>query len=76
MKTPVIPSPNHAGLIFAGIRSYQSEPHWDPTFSSSEFLQTLHGFCDRVAASTAFTFLSCFVLATSMFLNVAWLSKY
>nr|GLL35155.1 CASP-like protein 3A1 [Ipomoea trifida] len=35
----------------------------------------LRGFCDRVAASIAFAFLSCFLLAVSVVADVVWLSK-
>ncbi|KAM7480483.1 hypothetical protein LguiA_028696 [Lonicera macranthoides] len=40
------------------------------------FCKPLHNFCDRVAISIAFTFLGCFLLATSAILDVVWLSKY
>ncbi|XP_060206608.1 CASP-like protein 3A1 [Lycium barbarum] len=40
------------------------------------FCKPLHRFCDRVATSIAFTFLSCFLLAILVVLDVLWLSKH
>ncbi|KAL2939896.1 CASP-like protein 3A1 [Bienertia sinuspersici] len=38
--------------------------------------QPLHVFCNRVATSIAFTFLSCLFLAASAILDVIWLTSY
>ncbi|KAL3511756.1 hypothetical protein ACH5RR_024473 [Cinchona calisaya] len=90
-KSPVIPSRNHAWLIFAGDQVFAFAMISAGSAASGvtnlnrtgirhsalpNFCRPLHGFCDRVAASIAFTFLSCFLLATSMVLDVVWLSKY
>ncbi|KAJ8535913.1 hypothetical protein K7X08_034314 [Anisodus acutangulus] len=40
------------------------------------FCKPLHRFCDRVATSIAFTFLSCFLLVVLVVLDVLWLSKH
>lgn len=40
------------------------------------FCKPLHKFCDHVAISIAFTFISCFLLATSAVQNVIWLSQH
>ncbi|KAH7651343.1 Casparian strip membrane protein domain-containing protein [Dioscorea alata] len=42
----------------------------------SDFSIPLHRFCDRMAVSIAFTFLSCLFLAISAILDVLWLSYY
>ncbi|KAG9141113.1 hypothetical protein Leryth_001617 [Lithospermum erythrorhizon] len=44
--------------------------------SLPNFCNSLRSFCDRVAVSIAFTFFSCFLLATSVLLDVMWLSQY
>lgn len=41
-----------------------------------DFCKPLHNFCDHVAISIAFTFTSCFLLATSAVQDVIWLSQH
>lgn len=41
-----------------------------------DFCKPLHKFCDHVAISIAFTFISCFLLATSAVQDVLWLSQH
>lgn len=40
------------------------------------FCKPLHKFCDHVGISIAFTFTSCFLLATSVVQDVIWLSQH
>ncbi|KAK2971144.1 hypothetical protein RJ640_008568 [Escallonia rubra] len=90
-KSPVIPSHNHAWFIFAGDQVFAYAMMSAGSAASGvtnlnrtgirhsslpNFCKSLHGFCDRVAVSIAFTFFSCFLLATSTVLDVVWLSKY
>lgn len=90
-KSPVIPSRNHAWLIFAGdqIFAYALMSAGSAASGVSNlnrtgirhsalpnFCKPLRHFCDHVAVSVAFTFISCFLLATSAVLDVVWLSKY
>ncbi|OVA08549.1 Uncharacterized protein family UPF0497 [Macleaya cordata] len=90
-KTPVIPSRNHAWLIFAGDQIFAYAMMSAGSAASGvtnlnrtgirhsvlpDFCKPLHRFCDRIAVSISFTFLSCFLLATSAVLDVIWLSKY
>ncbi|KAG8379998.1 hypothetical protein BUALT_Bualt07G0147900 [Buddleja alternifolia] len=90
-KSPVIPSRNHAWLIFAGDQIFAYAMMSAGSAASGvtnlnrtgirhsalpNFCKPLHRFCDRVAVSIAFTFFSCFLLAISVVLDVVWLSKY
>ncbi|KAL6334980.1 hypothetical protein AAG906_023785 [Vitis piasezkii] len=90
-KSPVIPSRNHAWLIFAGDQAFAYAMLSAGSAASGvtnlnrtgirhsplpNFCKPLRSFCDHVAASIAFTFFSCFLLATSAILDVIWLSKY
>ncbi|PIN24187.1 hypothetical protein CDL12_03091 [Handroanthus impetiginosus] len=90
-KVPVIPSRNHAWLIFAGDQIFAYALMSAGSAASGvtnlnrtgihhsalpNFCKPLNVFCDRVAVSIAFTFLSCFLLAISVVLDVVWLSKY
>lgn len=87
----VIPSRNQAWLIFAGDQAFAYAMMSAGSAASGvtnlnrtgirhsalpNFCKPLHSFCDRIAVSIAFTFFSCFLLATSAVLNVIWLSKY
>ncbi|XP_057967055.1 CASP-like protein 3A1 [Malania oleifera] len=89
-KSPVIPSRNHAWLVFAGDQVFAYAMMSAGSAASGvsnlnrtgirhtvlpNFCKPLLNFCDRVAASIAFTFFGCFLLATSAILNVVWLSK-
>ncbi|KAF8370188.1 hypothetical protein HHK36_031774 [Tetracentron sinense] len=90
-KSPGIPSRNHAWLIFAGDQAFAYAMMSAGSAASGvtnlnrtgirhsalpNFCKPLHRFCDRIAVSVAFTFFSCFLLATSAVLDVIWLSKY
>ncbi|KAH6758830.1 hypothetical protein C2S51_019065 [Perilla frutescens var. frutescens] len=90
-KSPSIPSRNHAWLIFAGDQIFAYAVMSAGSAASGvtnlnrtgirhsslpNFCKPLHVFCDRVAVSIAFTFFTCFLLATSVLLDVLWLSKY
>ncbi|XP_073299309.1 CASP-like protein 3A1 [Primulina huaijiensis] len=89
-KSPIIPSRNHAWLIFAGDQIFAYAMMSAGSAASGvtnlnrtgirhsalpNFCKPLHNFCDRVAVAIALTFLSCFLLAVSVVLDVAWLSK-
>ncbi|KAL4194153.1 hypothetical protein AMTRI_Chr05g57870 [Amborella trichopoda] len=88
---PVIPSRNHAWLIFAGdqIFAYAMMSAGSAAAGVTnlnrtgvkhsafpDFCKPLHRFCDRVAVSIAFAFLGAFMLASSAIFDVIWLSKY
>ncbi|EYU21500.1 hypothetical protein ABFS82_09G106900 [Erythranthe guttata] len=90
-KSPVIPSRNHAWLLFAGDQIFAYAMMSAGSAASGvtnlnrtgihhsalpNFCKPLHVFCNRVAVSIAFTFFSCFLLAVSVVLDVIWLSKY
>ncbi|XP_042483462.1 CASP-like protein 3A1 [Macadamia integrifolia] len=90
-KLPVIPSRNHAWLIFAGDQVFAYAMMSAASAASGvtnlnrtgirhtplpDFCKPLRRFCDHVAVSVGFAFLSCFVLAISTVLDVIWLSKY
>ncbi|KAA8541761.1 hypothetical protein F0562_022913 [Nyssa sinensis] len=89
-KSPVIPSRNHAWLIFAGDQAFAYAMMSAGSAASGvtnlnhtgirhsalpNFCKPLHSFCDRVAVSIGFTFFTCFLLAASAVLDVIWLSK-
>ncbi|KAJ7963056.1 CASP-like protein [Quillaja saponaria] len=89
-KAPVIPSRNHAWLIFAGDQVFAYVMMSAGSAASGvtnlnrigiqhtalpNFCKPLHIFCDHVAISIAFTFFSCFLLATSAIQDVIWLSR-
>ncbi|XP_027126772.1 CASP-like protein 3A1 [Coffea arabica] len=90
-KSPAIPSRNHAWLIFAGDQVFAFAMLSAGSAASGvtnlnrtgirhsalpNFCKPLHAFCDRVAASIAFAFLSSLFLAISTVLDVVWLTKY
>ncbi|XP_027344596.1 CASP-like protein 3A1 [Abrus precatorius] len=87
----VIPSRNHAWLIFAGDQAFAYALMSAGSAASGvtnlnrtgirhtalpNFCKPLHKFCDHVAISIAFTFFSCFLLATSAVQDVIWLSQH
>ncbi|KAL3840865.1 hypothetical protein ACJIZ3_025456 [Penstemon smallii] len=89
-KSPLIPSRNLAWLIFAGDQIFAYAMMSAGSAASGvtnlnrtgirhsalpNFCKPLHYFCNRVAVSIAFTFLSCFLLAISAILDVLWLSN-
>ncbi|XP_051135870.1 CASP-like protein 3A1 isoform X2 [Andrographis paniculata] len=88
---PVIPSRNHAWLIFGGDQIFAYSMMSAGSAASGvtnlnrtgihhsalpNFCKPLQLFCDRVAVSISFAFLTCFLLAVSVVLDVVWLSKY
>ncbi|CAL5443919.1 unnamed protein product [Camellia sinensis] len=90
-NSPVIPSRNHAWIIFAGDQAFAYAMMSAGSAASGvtnlnrtgirhsalpNFCKPLHSFCDRVAVSIAFTFISWFLLAASAVVDVIWLSKY
>ncbi|XP_059643444.1 CASP-like protein 3A1 [Cornus florida] len=90
-KSPVVPSRNHAWLIFAGDQVFAYAMMSAGSAASGvtnlnrtgirhsalpNFCKPLHSFCDHVAVSIAFSFFSCFLLAASAIVDVIWLSKY
>nr|GMD30443.1 CASP-like protein 3A1 [Ipomoea batatas] len=83
-RSPPAPSRNHAWLVFtyammsaasaaAGVSNLNHTGIRHLALPS--LCKPLRGFCDRVAASIAFAFLSCFLLAVSVVADVVWLSK-
>ncbi|KAK7349200.1 hypothetical protein VNO77_06378 [Canavalia gladiata] len=87
----LIPSRNHAWLIFAGDQAFAYALMSAGSAASGvtnlnrtgirhtalpNFCKPLHKFCDHVAISIAFTFISCFLLATSAVQDVIWLSQH
>ncbi|GMH03706.1 hypothetical protein Nepgr_005545 [Nepenthes gracilis] len=89
-KAPSIPSRNYAWLIFAGDQVFAYAMMSAGSAAAGvtnlnrtgirhsplpNFCRPLHRFCDRVAASIAFTLLSCFLLAVSAVADVVWLSN-
>ncbi|XP_004510293.1 CASP-like protein 3A1 [Cicer arietinum] len=89
--TSVIPSRNHAWVIFAGDQAFTYALMSAGSASSGvtnlnrtgirhtplpNFCKPLDKFCDHVAISIAFTFISCFLLATSSIHDVIWLSQH
>ncbi|KAL2939889.1 CASP-like protein 3A1, partial [Bienertia sinuspersici] len=90
-KVVVIPSRNYAWLIYAGDQIFAYAMMSAGSAASGvtslnrtgirhtalpNFCKPLHVFCNRVAASIAFTFLSCLFLAASAILDVIWLTRY
>ncbi|KAI8529586.1 hypothetical protein RHMOL_Rhmol12G0236300 [Rhododendron molle] len=90
-KSPVIHSRKHAWLIFVGDQAFAYALMSAGSAASGvtnlnrtgirhsalpNFCKPLHSFCDRVAVSIAFTFVSCFLLAASAVFDVIWLSRY
>ncbi|THG00196.1 CASP-like protein 3A1 [Camellia sinensis] len=90
-NSPVIPSRNHAWIIFAGDQAFAYAMMSAGSAASGvtnlnrtgirhsalpNFCKPLHSFCNRVAVSIAFTFISWFLLAASAVVDVIWLSKY
>ncbi|KAI8017263.1 CASP-like protein 3A1 [Camellia lanceoleosa] len=89
-KSPVIPSRSHAWIIFAGDQAFAYAMMSAGSAASGvtnlnrtgikhsalpNFCKPLHSFCDRVAVSIAFTFVSCGLLTASIVVDVIWLSK-
>ncbi|KAL7222139.1 hypothetical protein ACSBR1_023951 [Camellia fascicularis] len=89
-KSPVIPSHSHAWIIFAGDQAFAYAMMSAGSAASGvtnlnrtgikhsalpNFCKPLHSFCDRVAVSIAFTFVSCVLLTASIVVDVIWLSK-
>ncbi|KAF3450705.1 hypothetical protein FNV43_RR06794 [Rhamnella rubrinervis] len=89
-KSPVIPSRNHAWLIFAGDQLFAYAMMSAGSAASGvsnlnrtgirhtslpNFCKPLHSFCDHVAISIAFTIFGCFLLAVSAVQDVIWLSN-
>lgn len=90
-KALVIPSQRYAWVIYAGdqifayaLMSAGSAASGVTSLNRTgirhtalpNFCKPLHAFCNRVAASIALTFLSCFLLAASAVLDVIWLTCY
>ncbi|KAE9616169.1 hypothetical protein Lal_00017409 [Lupinus albus] len=90
-NSSVIRSRNHAWLIFAADQAFGYALMSAGSAASGvtnlnrtgirhtalpNFCKPLHKFCDHVAISIAFTFISCFLLATSSVQNVIWLSQH
>ncbi|KAM3267943.1 CASP-like protein 3A1 [Capsicum chacoense] len=88
--SPIIFSRNHGWLIFAFDQVFALALISAGSSASSvsslnytgirhialpNFCKPLQKFCDRVATSIAFTFLSCFLLAILVVLDVIWLSS-
>ncbi|KAL7191256.1 hypothetical protein ACSBR2_023349 [Camellia fascicularis] len=89
-KSPVIPSRSHAWIIFAGDQAFAYAMMSAGSAASGvtnlnrtgikhsalpNFCKPLHSFCDRVAVSIAFTFVSCVLITASIVVDVIWLSK-
>ncbi|XP_062023958.1 CASP-like protein 3A1 [Rosa rugosa] len=88
-KSPMIPSRNHAWLSFAGDQVFAYAMMSAGSAASGvsnlnrtgirhtplpNFCKPLNIFCNHIAISIGFTFLSCLLLATSAVQNVIWLS--
>ncbi|KAK2406215.1 CASP protein 2B1 [Trifolium repens] len=86
----VISSRNHAWVIFAGDQAFAYALMSAGSAASGvtnlnrtgirhtplpNFCKPLHKFCDHVAISIVFNFISCFLLATSAVHDVIWLSQ-
>ncbi|GMN37160.1 hypothetical protein TIFTF001_006581 [Ficus carica] len=89
-RSSLIPSRNHAWLIFAADQVFAYAMMSAGSAASGvsnlnrtgikhtalpNFCKPLHIFCDHVAISIAFTFFSCLLLAFSAVQGVIWLSK-
>ncbi|CAI9757620.1 unnamed protein product [Fraxinus pennsylvanica] len=89
-KSLVIPSRNHAWLVFAADQIFAYAMMSAGSAASGvtnlnrtgiqhsslpNFCKPLRIFCNRVAVSIAFTFFSFFLLALTAVLDVVWLSK-
>ncbi|CAK8560235.1 unnamed protein product [Lathyrus sativus] len=87
----VIPSRNHAWVLFAGDQAFAYALMSAGSAASGvtnlnrtgirhtplpNFCKPLQKFCDHVAISIAFTFISCFLLATSAVHDVIWLTQH
>lgn len=90
-KSSANPSRNYGWLVFAGdqvlayaLMSAGSAASGVTNLNRTgirhtalpNFCKPLHSFCDHVTISIAFTFFSCILLATSVVLDVIWLTKY
>ncbi|XP_004302870.1 PREDICTED: CASP-like protein 3A2 [Fragaria vesca subsp. vesca] len=89
-KSPMIPSRNHAWVSFAGDQVFAYALMSAGSAASGvsnlnrtgirhtplpNFCKPLNIFCNHIAISIAFTFLSCLLLATSAVQSVIWLSN-
>ncbi|EEF46406.1 conserved hypothetical protein [Ricinus communis] len=89
-KSPVIPSRSHAWLIFAGDQVFAYAMISAGAAASGvtnlnrtgiqhtalpNFCKPLNYFCNHVAVSIAFAFISCLLLAALAVQEVIWLSK-
>uniref|UniRef100_A0A1D1Z6J8 CASP-like protein n=1 Tax=Anthurium amnicola TaxID=1678845 RepID=A0A1D1Z6J8_9ARAE len=90
-RLPVVTSSNHAWIIFAGDQAFayammsagsaaagvtnlnRTGVHHSPL---PDFCKPLQRFCNRMAVSITFAFISWLLLATSALFDVLWLSKY
>ncbi|CAI8608105.1 unnamed protein product [Vicia faba] len=87
----VIPSRTHAWVLFAGDQAFAYALMSAGSAASGvtnlnrtgirhtplpNLCKPLHMFCDHVAISIAFTFISCFLLATSAVHDVIWLTQH
>lgn len=61
-----------AGSAAAGVTNLNRTGIWHSALA--DFCKPLHHFCDRMAVSLTFAFLSCLFLAISTILDVLWLS--
>ncbi|GFZ08074.1 uncharacterized protein family [Actinidia rufa] len=90
-KSPVMPSRNHAWLIFVVDQVFayammsagsaaSGVTHLNRTgirhSALPNFCKPLHSFCNRIAVSIAFTFAGFFLLAALTVVDVIWLSSY
>ncbi|KAM0938304.1 putative casparian strip membrane protein [Dioscorea sansibarensis] len=90
-RAPVIPSRSHAWALFAGDQVFAYAMISAGSAAAGvtnlnrtgirhsalpDFCKPLHRFCDRMAISLTFAFLSCLFLAISAVLDVLWLSNY
>nr|XP_010924657.1 CASP-like protein 3A1 [Elaeis guineensis] len=89
-KALVIPSRRHAWVIFAGDQAFAYAMMSAGSAAAGvtnlnrtgirhtalpDFCKPLHRFCDRMAISITFAFISCLLLAISAILDVLWLSR-
>ncbi|XP_072967831.1 CASP-like protein 3A1 [Typha angustifolia] len=90
-KVPIIPSRSHAWVLFAGDQVFAYAMMSAGSAAAGvtnlnrtgirhsplpDFCKPLRRFCDLMALSITFAFLSCLLLATSAILDVIWLSKF
>ncbi|KAI5651253.1 hypothetical protein M9H77_37258 [Catharanthus roseus] len=90
-KSPIIPSRNHAWLLFAGDQIFAYGMISGGSAASGvtnlnrtgiqhsalpNFCRPLSVFCNHIAISVAFTFFTCFLLSASVVLDVLCISHY